>query len=197
MRKPKLSIAGIRDRARNASRGSLPPAGVDPDAPPEPGPDQRDRRAIRQRLRRTRAVRRARVSELGALVAEMQSRGRWNQDLVDGWVRELDADDAEVRGLGQALRGDVALDDLIALRLVARCGACGRIGGSGDTFCTGCGRELARTAEPAGESGDRGEQTLVGEDAEATRALTQPRPGTSTLHDEGGQQITTIQAPPA
>jgi hypothetical protein len=141
----------------------VPPAGIDPDAAPEQGPDGRSRRAIRQRLRRTRAVRAVRVSELGALVAEMQGRGHWNQDLVDGWVRELDAADAELRGLDQALRGQVGLDDLIALRLVARCGACARIGGSGDAFCAGCGRELARTATPAGEARERGDQTLVGE----------------------------------
>jgi hypothetical protein len=108
-------------------------------------------------------VRGARLSELGALVAEMQSRGRWNDDLVDTWVRELDAADAEVRGLDQALRGEVPLDDLIALRLVAQCGACGRIGGAGDSFCAGCGRELARTAQPAGESGERSSDTLVGD----------------------------------
>jgi hypothetical protein len=163
MAKLKLSIADVRERARRTARGSVPPAGIDPDATPEPGPDGRSRRAIRQRLRRTRSVRAARVSELGALVAEMQARGHWNQDLVDGWVRELDASDAELRGLDQALRGQVALDDLIALRLVAQCGACGRIGGSGDAFCAGCGRELARTATPAGESAQRTETTLVGE----------------------------------
>jgi hypothetical protein len=149
----KLSIADVRERARHTARGSVPPAGIDPDAVPEPGPGGPSRRAIRQRLRRTRAVRRARLSELGALAAQMQARGRWNQDLVDAWVRELDAADAELRGLGQALNGEVALEDLLALRLVAQCGACGRIGGAGDSFCAGCGRELARTAVPVGESG--------------------------------------------
>ena len=163
MTKLKLDIAGVRERARRTARGSLPPAGVDPDRAAEPGPDGRSRRAIRQRLRRTRAVRRARVTELGALVADMQSRGRWNQDLVDTWVRELDAADAELRGLDQALRSEVPLDDLIALRLVARCGSCGRIGGAGDGFCAGCGRELARAAEPPGETGDQRSATLVGE----------------------------------
>jgi hypothetical protein len=163
MPKLKLRIADVRERARQTARGSLPPAGVDPDAVPEPGPEGKDRRAIRQRLRRTRAVRRARLSELGTLAAEMQSRGRWNQDLVDSWVRELDAADAELKGLDQALRGQVPLDDLVALRLVAQCGACGRIGGAGDSFCAGCGRELARTAEPAGESPDRRSTTLAGD----------------------------------
>ena len=160
---PKLSIADIRERARRTARGSLPPAGLDPDAAPEPGPDGQARRAIRQRLRRTRAVRKARMSELGALAAEMQGQGRWNQELVDNWVRELDAADAEVKGLDQALRGEVPLDDLIALRLVAQCGACGRIGGSGDSFCAGCGRELARTAQPAGETPDRAGATIAGD----------------------------------
>jgi hypothetical protein len=163
MTKLKLSIADVRERARRTARGSLPPAGVDPDAVPEAGPDGRDRRAIRQRLRRTLAVRQARLSELGALAADMQARGRWNQDLVDTWVRELDAADAELRGLGQALRGEVALGDLIALRLIAQCGACARIGGSGDSFCTRCGRELARTAQHAGVAGERSSHTLVGD----------------------------------
>jgi len=163
MPKLKLSIADVRERARTTARGTLPPAGIDPDATPQPGPDGQDRRAIRQRLRRTRAVRRARLAELGTLTAEMQGRGQWNQDLVDSWVRELDAADAELKGLDQALRGEVPLDDLIALHLVARCGACGRIGGGSDSFCAGCGRELARTAEPAGESPDRRSSTLVGE----------------------------------
>jgi hypothetical protein len=163
MSKLKPSIGGIRERARSTARGSLPPAGIDPDAAPDPGPDGRDRRAIRQRLRRTRAVRRARLSELGTLVAQMQDRGRWNEELVDGWVRELDAADAELKGLGQALRGEVPLEDLIALRLIAQCGACGRIGGAGDSFCAGCGRELARTAEAAGEDPDRRSTTLIGD----------------------------------
>ncbi len=163
MAKLKLSIADLRERARRTARGSVPPAGVDPDAAPPAGPDGRSRRAIRRRLRRTRAVRRARVSELGALVAEMQRRGKWNQQLVDGWVHELNAADEELRGLDQALRGDVAIDDLIALRLAAQCGACGQIGGTGDAYCTSCGRELARTARPAGESGgdDRHGDTIA------------------------------------
>jgi hypothetical protein len=163
MVKPKLKLTEYRERARRTARGSVPPAGIDPDAPPVAGTDGRERRAIRQRLRRTRSMRRARLAELGTLTAEMHARGRWNQDLVDTWVRELDAADAELRGLDQALRGQVPLDDLIALRLVARCGSCGRIGGAGDGFCAGCGRELARTAEPAGETPDGRSSTLVGE----------------------------------
>lgn len=144
MVKPKLSLSELRERARRTARGSNPPAGVDPDAAPEGGPDGRRRRAIRQRLRRTRSVREARLSELGTLAAEMHAHGRWNDDLVDKWVREIDSGDAELRGLEQALRGDLALDDLIAAHVVAECSSCGRIGGTSDTFCAGCGRELAR-----------------------------------------------------
>jgi hypothetical protein len=164
MRKPKLSLSDMRERARRTARGSLPPAGIDPDAAPETGPDGRARRAIRQRLRRTRAMHRARVAELGALTAEMHARGRWNQDLADKWVLELDASGTELHGLGQALRGDVALDDLIALRVVAQCGACGRIAGTADAFCAGCGRDLATTARsaPARDESATG-HTLVGQ----------------------------------
>jgi hypothetical protein len=194
MAKLKLSIADVRERARRTARGSVPPAGIDPDAAPEPGPDGRSRRAIRQRLRRTRAVRRARLSELGALVAQMHAQGRWNQELVDGWVRELDAADAELRGLDQALRGQVPLADLIALRLVTQCGACGRIGGSGDAFCAGCGRELPKTA-PSGETGHRVDTTLVGDLADGYRAPGRPRPEASTGSAEGSRHITTIHRP--
>jgi hypothetical protein len=164
MTKLKLSPKEVSERARRTARGSLPPAGIDPDAAPEPGPDGRDRRAIRQRLRRAGAVRRARLAELGALVAEMKSRDSWNQDLVDKWVRELDTSDAELRGLEQALRGEVSLEDLIGVHVVAQCGVCGRIGGTADTFCTGCGRELAATARsaPARNETSSG-QTLVGQ----------------------------------
>ena len=163
MAKFKLNIADVRERARRTARGSVPPAGIDPDAPPAAGPDGAHRRAIRQRLRRTRAIHRARLSELGVLVAQMQERGQWNQELVDGWVNELDSAEAELRGLEQALRGDVPLDDLIALRLVAQCGACGRIGGAAEGFCTSCGRELPRTGQPGGETPDRTSTTLVGD----------------------------------
>jgi hypothetical protein len=164
MPKPKLSLTDLRERARRTARGSLPPAGIDPDAAPDAGADGRARRAIRQRLRRTRAVRRARVAELGALAAEMHARGRWNEGLVDTWVRELDTSDAELRGLDQALRGDVALDDLIAVHVVAQCGACGRIAGTSDAFCAGCGRDLATTARNVPAPGESaGGHTLVGE----------------------------------
>jgi hypothetical protein len=165
--KPKLSLNDVRERARRTARGSLPPAGVDLDAAAEPGgagPDPRDRRAIRQRLRRTRAVQRARVADLGALAADMQGRDRWNQDLIDKWVRELDSGDAELRGLEQALRGELALDDLIALRVVAQCGACGRVAGAADAFCAGCGRDLATTARSAPATGESSHgHTLVGQ----------------------------------
>lgn len=162
MAKLKPDFSAIKERTRRAARGSTPPAGVDPDTAPEPGPDGSHRRAIRQRLRRTRSVRRARLSELGLLVAEMHARGRWNQELVDDWARELERADSEVRGLEQALRGDLELDDLIGRRIVAQCGACGRIGGAAEKFCAGCGRRLpAGSVRPRTES--PGSQTLVGE----------------------------------
>lgn len=166
MPKPDLKrkLTEYRERARHTARGSVPPAGIDPDAPPAPGPDGRQRRAIRQRLRRTGAVRRARIAELGVLTADMKGRDRWNQELVDKWVREVDGADAELRGLEQALRGDLQLDDLIAAHVVAQCGRCGRIGGAGDTYCAGCGRELAITARtPPARNESSDDHTLVGQ----------------------------------
>jgi hypothetical protein len=140
-----LSPGAIAQRARQTARGSLPPAGVD-EAAPADGPDGRHRRAIRQRLRRTRALRRARLAELGLLAADMHSRGRWNEQLVDDWARTIDAGDSELDGLDRALRGDATLADAG----VAECAACGRIAGVGEQFCTGCGtpRPAAPTTIP-------------------------------------------------
>ena len=134
MARIELSPGAIAQRARQTARGSLPPAGVDADRPVE-GPDGRGRRAIRQRLRRTRALRRARLAELGLLAADMQGRGRWNQALVDDWASQIDAGDGELEALERALEGQVTL----AEAGVAECGTCGRIGGAGEQFCTGCG----------------------------------------------------------
>src|SRR5690349_16122587 len=93
------SFSRIRKRAQSSAGGSLPPAGAEPAAP---GPDGRERRAIRQRLRRTRHVRDARLSELGVLVAEMKTRGRWNQALIEEWASELEIAAREDRELDQA-----------------------------------------------------------------------------------------------
>jgi hypothetical protein len=92
----------------------------------------------------------------------MHVRGRWNGELIDEWVRELDRDDAELRGLEQALRGDVALEDLVALHVVAECGACGRVGAAAENFCAGCGRELPKWGTAPRKETAAG-NTLVGE----------------------------------
>lgn len=154
-----LSFSRFAERARRTACGSVPPAGVDPDARHD-GPDGPRRRAIRQRLRRTRALRRARVADLGALVADMRARGRTNQRLVDDRVAEIERADDELAGLARALRGELPLTDVP----VVECAACGRIGGKDDSFCAGCGRELvARSAPARGETNASSGATLVGD----------------------------------
>jgi hypothetical protein len=149
MSRIKHILSRLSHRARRSARGSIPPAGAEAHAP---SPDGRDRRLIRQRLRRTRRVRDARLAELGVLVAEMQRRGRWNESLIEEWTSELEMAGREGRELEQALRGERPLAELIAAGLVGQCGACGRIAGAADRFCVGCGRELgARNTRPAAE----------------------------------------------
>jgi hypothetical protein len=163
-----LSPSSLKERARRTARGSLPPAGVDAEAA-HAGLDGRQRRAIRQRLRRTRAMRRARVAELGALVADMQGRGRWNQTLVDRRAGELERADRELANLELALRGQAPL----AFAGVVECGTCGRLAGATDKHCTGCGRELsARTAPAPGETGGTGTTARLGTDATVVGDLT-------------------------
>jgi hypothetical protein len=154
-----LSFSRFADTARRTARGSVPPAGVDPGTRPD-GPDGRQRRAIRQRLRRTRALRRARVADVGALVADMQARGRANQKLVDDRVAQIGRADDELAGLARALRGEVPLADVA----VVECATCGRIGGTPDKFCAGCGRELiARSAPARGQAHASSDATPVGD----------------------------------
>ena len=153
-----LTFKRISARARSSAAGSLPPAGADPAVP---GPDGRERRLIRQRLRRTRHVRDARLSELGVLVAEMQSRGRWNQALVEEWASELEIAGREDRELAQALRGERPLAELVRTGLVGQCETCGRIAGAADRYCAGCGRELAATRKPAAASEPQNADTLT------------------------------------
>ena len=158
MSRIKLTFKRIANRARTTAGGSLPPAGADPAVP---GPDGRERRLIRQRLRRTRHVRDARLSELGVLVAEMQRRGRWNQSLVEEWSSELEIAGREDRELAQALRGERPLAELVSTGLVGQCDSCGRIAGAADSFCAGCGRELAATRKPAPASEPENADTLT------------------------------------
>jgi hypothetical protein len=138
MSRIKRTIDSISRRARQTARGSLPPAGTD--AAPAHG--VRDRRLLRQRLRRTRHVREARLTELGVLVAEMQRRGRWNDSLVEEWTDEIERAAREQGELDEALRGGRPLGELVGSGLVAQCETCGRIGGSADRYCAGCGSEL-------------------------------------------------------
>jgi hypothetical protein len=139
MSRIKLTFQRMAGRARSSAGGSLPPAGTEPTPA---GPDGRERRLIRQRLRRTRHVRDARLSELGVLVAEMQSRGRWNQALVEEWASELEIAGREDRDLTEALHGEKPLADVVRSGLVGQCDACGRIAGAADRFCAGCGQDL-------------------------------------------------------
>ena len=87
-------------------------------------------------------MRDARLSELGVLVAEMQTRGRWNQSLVEEWASELEIAGREDRELAQALRGERPLAELVRTGLVGQCEGCGRIAGAADHFCAGCGQDL-------------------------------------------------------
>lgn len=136
-----LTPTKLVERARKTARGSLPPAGTDPET--RPGLDGRDRRLIRQRLRRTRRVGDARVTELGVLVAEMKRRDRWNSELLEEWTSELEQARRESHALDEALKGDgKTLTDLENDGVIAQCHACGRIGGASDSYCAGCGREL-------------------------------------------------------
>jgi hypothetical protein len=108
-------------------------------------------------------VHRARVADLGALAADMEGRGRWNQSLVDRWASDLERADREIANLELALRGEAPL----TFAGVVECEACGRLAGATDKHCAGCGRELAARSESppreADASGTGRDATLVGD----------------------------------
>src|SRR4051812_27290625 len=131
------------EKARDAAAGSAVPAGQEPPAGgTEGGPSARDRREMRRRARRSAHLREALVRELGELVAEMNRLDRRNDELVTRKAREIEALDRQLRGLSEALGERQTVEQVVLAGVAGSCVACGTLLGTGDRFCSHCGRPV-------------------------------------------------------
>ena len=128
------------DRARSAAHGDVPPAGREP-FPRDEGkaPGAVERGALRRRLRRARRMREALMTELGALVMEMQRQGRHDRALVERKAREALVLHHEATGLARALGAGDGIHEVVAAGIAGSCAACGALFATDDRFCARCG----------------------------------------------------------
>jgi hypothetical protein len=138
------------EKARSTAAGSPVPAGQEPPPPgAEAGPSVGDRREMRRRARKAAHLREALVRELGALVAEMNRLGRSNDELVTRKAREIDALDRQLTGLADALGERQTVGQVVLAGIAGSCAGCGTILGTGDRFCSHCGRAVAAAGDSA------------------------------------------------
>src|SRR5215213_144044 len=137
------------EKARDAAGGSAVPAGQEPPPPgAEAGPSSGDRREMRRRARKAAHLREALVRELGELVAEMKRLGRRNDELVTLKAREIEALDRQLRGLAEALGERRTVEQVVLAGIAGSCAGCGTILGTGDRFCSHCGRAVEGSEPP-------------------------------------------------
>ena len=88
---------------------------------------------------------------LGELVAEMNRLGRRNDELVARKAAEIAALDRQLQGLGEALGERQTVQQVVLAGIAGSCAACGTILGTGDRFCSHCGKAVAGIEGDAAE----------------------------------------------
>jgi hypothetical protein len=110
---------------------------------------------MRRRLRQQLRVREALLLDLGALVFELQRRGRRAPELLQAKAAELTGVDREVRALAEALDADEGIFGLVAPGIAGSCASCGAIVAADARYCSACGvptgPALAARHEPSAE----------------------------------------------
>ena len=130
----------ISRRARKAAQGGDVPAGGEPQpADQSARPGAIERGAMRRRLRRARRLREAMLTELGALVMEMQRQRRHNPGLVERKAREALLVDREAVALARALGSELTVGEVVAAGVAGTCAACSALLATDDRFCARCG----------------------------------------------------------
>jgi hypothetical protein len=148
------SLKGLPKRAagkaRETAAGTPVPAGHEPPPPgAEARPGARERSAMRRRARKASHLREALVRDLGALVVEMDRLGRRNDELVARKARDIEALDAELRGLAAALGERQTLARVVDTGIAGACAHCGTLLATDDRFCSHCGKPVAEDGAPA------------------------------------------------
>jgi hypothetical protein len=168
-----------KQRVNSTAAGTKVPAGTDPGE--QHGPTARERTLMRRRLRALRRRREALMREVGGLVLDSKHEQNGAAELLDGRTNELEAVDAEVRTIAQALDEKKTLDELLASGVSSRCGACGELVASREHYCTNCGAQQGQVEAsapephaPAPRSAPTATPTAVATGASSGRAPTPP-----------------------
>jgi hypothetical protein len=145
------SLTRFFDRAKRTvnrtARGTKVPAGTEPGE--QHRATARERTLMRRRLRALRRRREALMREVGGLVLESKHEQNGAQPLLEGRTDELEAVDAEMRTIVEALDEKKTLGELLASGVSDRCKNCGELVATREHFCTNCGAQQGR-AEAAG-----------------------------------------------
>lgn len=109
--------------------------------PPAEG-SLRDRARIRARARYLRRLRELQLRDIGGFMLEQHRRAHNRPDLVAEKVTGAAATDAELRELERTLAQGRPLSELREAGIAGACAGCGTVHGSGDRYCSWCGRRL-------------------------------------------------------
>ena len=102
----------------------------------------RERRRTRRRARYLRRLRELQLRDIGGFLVELRRFGRERPDLVRTKVDAALGTDRELRALEGVLRDERPLTELREAGIGGACPGCGTVHGSGDRYCSWCGRKL-------------------------------------------------------
>jgi hypothetical protein len=183
---PKRMSGRVAATVNRAAAGSEVPAGQDPAT--AAATTARERGVMRRRVRRLRRVREVLLHELGALVFEMERRGRSREPLLRRKLDQLQVVEDEAGGLLAALGDERSLVEVVSAGIVGACGNCGTLVSTDAHFCSNCATSVsarARTSAPVAAVTPPASSAPGG----STPAPAGAPPATATLPTEG--------APPA
>ena len=97
---------------------------------------------MRRRARFLRRLRELQLRDIGGFLVECYRLGRPRPDLVEAKVNDALETDRELRALDRALAEDRPLNEVREPGIGGSCPSCGTVHGSGDRFCSWCGKRL-------------------------------------------------------
>ncbi|HWD84321.1 MAG TPA: hypothetical protein VG321_01130 [Solirubrobacteraceae bacterium] len=102
----------------------------------------RGRAQMRRRARYLRKLRELQLRDIGGFVLELHRLGEERPELVQAKLAGAAATERELRALEHALGERRALREVREPGIGGACAACGTVHGSGDRYCSWCGRAL-------------------------------------------------------
>ena len=139
--------AGIRlgppaPRATPDSGAPLQANGGPPAQPMPTAAGLKGRAQMRRRARYLRKRRELELRDIGGFALELQRLGQERPELVQAKLAAAAETERELRALEHALGERRALREVREPGIGGACAACGAVHGSGDRYCSWCGRAL-------------------------------------------------------